>query len=73
MVSRRPLGPAARDAAARDLAHAGGQDAPIEFTDYDHAWPARFEAERKRLLPLLGHAEIHHIGSTAVAGLPAKR
>lgn len=32
----------------------------------------RFEAERERLAPLLGGAEIHHIGSTAVPGLAAK-
>jgi GrpB-like predicted nucleotidyltransferase (UPF0157 family) len=70
--ARRPRGPAARQAAARDLARAGGQDAPIEIVDYDAGWPARFESERERLLPLLPGAQIHHIGSTAVPGMPAK-
>jgi GrpB-like predicted nucleotidyltransferase (UPF0157 family) len=50
----------------------GGQDAPIEIVEYDPAWPSRFESERERLRPLLPEAEIHHIGSTAVPGLPAK-
>ena len=70
--ARRPRGPSVRRAAARDLARAGGQDAPIEIVAYDPAWPARFQAERERLLPLLPGADIHHIGSTAVPGLPAK-
>ena len=70
--ARRPRGPFVREAAARDLARAGGQDAPIEIVEYDPAWPARFASERERLLPLLPGAEIHHIGSTAVPGMPAK-
>jgi GrpB-like predicted nucleotidyltransferase (UPF0157 family) len=61
-----------RAAAARDLARAGGEDAPIVIVEYDPAWPGRFESERERLRPLLPEAEIHHIGSTAVPGLPAK-
>jgi GrpB-like predicted nucleotidyltransferase (UPF0157 family) len=70
--ARRPRGPSVRRAATRDLARAGGRDGPIEIVEYDPAWPARFDAERERLLPLLPGAEIHHIGSTAVPGLPAK-
>jgi GrpB-like predicted nucleotidyltransferase (UPF0157 family) len=70
--ARRPRGPFAREAAARDLARAGGVDAPVEVVDYDPAWPARYEAERERLAPLLPGAEIHHVGSTAVPGLAAK-
>lgn len=61
-----------REAAARDLARAGTEDAPIEIVEYDPGWPARFDSERERLVPLLPGAEIHHIGSTAVPGLPAK-
>ena len=72
MEARRPRGPSVREAAARDLARAGGQDAPIEIVEYDPAWPARFASERERLLWLLAGAELHHIGSTAVPGLPAK-
>jgi GrpB-like predicted nucleotidyltransferase (UPF0157 family) len=53
------------------LARAGGQDALVEIVEYD-TWPAAFEAERTRLAPLLGGAEIHHFGSTAVPGLAAK-
>jgi GrpB-like predicted nucleotidyltransferase (UPF0157 family) len=62
----------ARGAAADDLARAGGRDAPIEIVDYDPAWPAVFDAERKRLAPVLGGVEVHHFGSTAVPGLAAK-
>ncbi len=61
-----------RTAAAEDLARAGGSDAPIEIVAYDPMWPGAFEAERKRLAPLLGGAKIHHFGSTAVPGLAAK-
>jgi GrpB-like predicted nucleotidyltransferase (UPF0157 family) len=61
-----------RSAAARDLARAGGRDAPVEIADYDPAWPAAFEAERQRIAPLLEGVEIHHFGSTAVPGLAAK-
>jgi len=61
-----------RRAAAEDLARAGGHDTPVEIVDYDHAWPAAFEAERKRLAPLLEGADIYHFGSTAVPGLAAK-
>jgi GrpB-like predicted nucleotidyltransferase (UPF0157 family) len=59
-------------AAAEDLARAGEVDAPVQIADYDPAWPASFQGERRRLMPLLGGADIHHIGSTAVPGLPAK-
>lgn len=51
---------------------AGGKDAQVEIVEYDPAWPARFGAERERIGPLLGGAEIHHFGSTAVPGLAAK-
>jgi GrpB-like predicted nucleotidyltransferase (UPF0157 family) len=61
-----------RSAAAKDLARAGGRDAPVEIVDYDPAWPTAFEAERKRIAPLLEGVEIHHFGSTAVLGLAAK-
>jgi GrpB-like predicted nucleotidyltransferase (UPF0157 family) len=44
----------------------------VEIVEYAPAWPAAFEAERKRLSPLLAGAEIHHFGSTAVPGLAAK-
>ena len=48
------------------------RNAPVELVDYDPLWPARFEEERERLQPLLPGAEIHHMGSTAVPGMPAK-
>jgi GrpB-like predicted nucleotidyltransferase (UPF0157 family) len=60
------------NAAAEDLARAGGRDAPVEIVEYDPAWPALYATERERLVPLLGSAEIHHFGSTAVPGLAAK-
>ena len=59
-------------AAAADLARAGEANAPVQIVDYDARWPASFEAERRRLATLLGGADIHHIGSTAVPGLAAK-
>ena len=47
----------------------------IEIVPYDERWPALYEDERMRLLPVLdryGLIEIAHIGSTAVPGLAAK-
>ena len=42
--------------------------------DYDPAWPQEFEAERARIAPLIGPVAlaIHHYGSSAVPGMPAK-
>jgi len=61
-----------RAAAARDLADVGGRDARIELVEYDESWPARFAAEAARLAEVAPSATWHHIGSTAVPGLPAK-
>jgi len=46
----------------------------IDIVAYDPAWPAMFQAERRHLRQALGDSacHIHHIGSTAVAGLAAK-
>jgi GrpB-like predicted nucleotidyltransferase (UPF0157 family) len=47
----------------------------IEIVDYDPAWPAMFESERRLIQPLLQPflvARIEHIGSTSVPGLAAK-
>ena len=47
----------------------------IEIVPYDARWPALYEAERMRLLPVLdrfGLIEMAHIGSTAVPGLAGK-
>jgi GrpB-like predicted nucleotidyltransferase (UPF0157 family) len=47
----------------------------IDIVPYDGRWPALYETERIRLLPVLqryGLIEIAHIGSTAVPGLAAK-
>jgi GrpB-like predicted nucleotidyltransferase (UPF0157 family) len=47
----------------------------IEIVPYDERWPALYEDERTRLLPVLdpyGLIEIAHIGSTAVPELAAK-
>ena len=47
----------------------------VEIVPYDPAWPAKFEAERAQLLPVLAPwltGEIHHVGSTSVPGLGAK-
>jgi GrpB-like predicted nucleotidyltransferase (UPF0157 family) len=50
-------------------------DQPVQLTEYDQAWPARFLAQRTRaeaiLAPWLA-APVQHIGSTSVPGLAAK-
>lgn len=61
-----------RAASALDLARSGERDARVEIVDYDAAWPGRFVSEQSRLAPLVPGIELHHIGSTAVPGLPAK-
>jgi GrpB-like predicted nucleotidyltransferase (UPF0157 family) len=51
------------------------RDAPVHIVPYDPAWPNRFDSERTLLVDLIGRwlsGSIEHIGSTAVAGLPAK-
>lgn len=47
---------------------------PIVITDYDPAWPARYEIERVRLCEVFAPAlvAIDHIGSTSVVGMRAK-
>lgn len=46
----------------------------IKVLDYDPLWSELFQAERAELLALLGDLaeDIHHVGSTSVAGLAAK-
>jgi GrpB-like predicted nucleotidyltransferase (UPF0157 family) len=46
----------------------------ITITAYDPGWPARYAAERARILAALGGRvlAIEHVGSTAVPGLSAK-
>ena len=48
--------------------------APVVVLPWDPAWPAQFEALRTVLAAALGDVAraIHHVGSTAVPGLPAK-
>lgn len=49
--------------------------APIELSEYSSEWPAKFQAEKKRLLSLVGeynYGSVEHVGSTAVPGLVAK-
>ncbi|MDQ3091999.1 MAG: GrpB family protein [Actinomycetota bacterium] len=72
MAEDRPRSREVSEAAAADLARAGSRDATVEIVEHHPAWAARFTAERERLAPLLGDAEVHHIGSTAVPGLAAK-
>jgi GrpB-like predicted nucleotidyltransferase (UPF0157 family) len=50
-------------------------DQPIGISRYDPGWPAAFERERAALAEAIGPwvtGGIHHVGSTAVAGLAAK-
>lgn len=46
----------------------------ISVTEYDAAWPARFERVAALVRSALGDRalELHHVGSTSVPGLPAK-
>ncbi len=46
----------------------------VTIASYNPAWPQRYEEERAKIVGVLGDriAEIHHVGSTAVPGLPAK-
>jgi GrpB-like predicted nucleotidyltransferase (UPF0157 family) len=46
----------------------------IRVVSHDPAWPAKFEAEAKRISKALGEAalRIHHIGSTAIPQARAK-
>ena len=49
-------------------------EATIHLADPDPAWPGLFEREADRLRGVLGDRalRIEHVGSTSVAGLPAK-
>ena len=49
-------------------------DKSIVVSDYNPAWPAMFEQERKSLQGVIGPVvlTIEHMGSTAVPGLAAK-
>lgn len=50
-------------------------DDPVRIVPYHRSWPAAFEQERVILDHVLGSSVtggIHHVGSTAVPGLPAK-
>lgn len=50
-------------------------DQPVHVVPYDPAWPAQFADQRDRTSTLLTPwlaAAVEHIGSTAVAGMPAK-
>ncbi|RCV90122.1 GrpB family protein [Billgrantia montanilacus] len=49
-------------------------DEPVHLMDYDPVWPARFDAERTRLLERFPDdlLDVQHIGSTAISGMPAK-
>jgi GrpB-like predicted nucleotidyltransferase (UPF0157 family) len=46
----------------------------VRVVPYDSRWPARYEAEAKRICDAVDEVvvSIHHIGSTAVPGLSAK-
>jgi GrpB-like predicted nucleotidyltransferase (UPF0157 family) len=48
---------------------------PVVIVDYDQGWALQAAQERRRLRTLLGPwlvDDIHHVGSTAIPGLPAK-
>jgi hypothetical protein len=46
---------------------------PVEQVAYDPGWPARFEAGRAELVPVVGpDGTIEHIGSTSIPGCAAQ-
>jgi GrpB-like predicted nucleotidyltransferase (UPF0157 family) len=48
---------------------------PVKLEPYDPNWPARFEQERAVLETVIGDwvvGGIHHVGSTAIAGMESK-
>jgi GrpB-like predicted nucleotidyltransferase (UPF0157 family) len=49
-------------------------ETPIVIAAYDAAWPATYEAERRRIQRAIGEwlLQIEHVGSTSVPGLAAK-
>jgi GrpB-like predicted nucleotidyltransferase (UPF0157 family) len=49
-------------------------NAPVTLAEYDPAWPALFERERRRIVAALGATavRVEHTGSTSVPGLAAK-
>jgi len=49
-------------------------DGPVHLTEYDPAWPERFDREAERIAAALGERAlmIEHVGSTSVPGLAAK-
>jgi GrpB-like predicted nucleotidyltransferase (UPF0157 family) len=63
-----------RDAYLDAVLIGGREPAHIVVTDYDDAWPARFEALANRVRHALGDRvrRLEHIGSTSVPGLAAK-
>ncbi|MEO0973032.1 MAG: GrpB family protein [Pseudomonadota bacterium] len=44
------------------------------ITEYDPTWTSAYQAEAGRIAPLIGEnlVSLHHVGSTAIAGLAAK-
>ena len=46
----------------------------VAVEPYDPEWPLLFEEERRRILGTVGHivAGVHHVGSTAIPGMPSK-
>jgi GrpB-like predicted nucleotidyltransferase (UPF0157 family) len=58
----------------RDTPTAEDIEERVELKNYDPAWPASFQTERRRIIEALSLPEdsIEHIGSTAVPGLSAK-
>lgn len=57
-----------------DESHNRAIHQPVTLVSYDPEWPARFEAERRRLFTQFPGRilDVAHFGSTAVPGMPAK-
>lgn len=47
----------------------------VVLVDYDESWPAKYARQESRIRAALGEValEVHHVGSTSVPGLAAKR
>ncbi|HEY5229042.1 MAG TPA: GrpB family protein [Opitutaceae bacterium] len=68
------LGRHAPGAAPAGSSPGGLDDAAVEVVAYDPSWRQRFESEAADISQALGSPvlAVHHIGSTAIPGMPAK-
>lgn len=74
-IAAAPIGQSRSHGADCDYGDPLTAEEPIKLAPSDPTWPAQFELERAALEVAIGgwvRGGIHHVGSTAVAGLEAK-